>query len=438
MAAMPKPSDSKTGGKATVLLGSQWGDEGKGKLADVLSGQMDVCARCAGGNNAGHTIVADVNGVKTKFDFHLLPSGLVNPRCAGFIGSGVVVHVPSFFAELDNIEKKGLNCDGRLFISDRAHLVFDFHQVVDGLKEVELGGSSIGTTKKGIGPAYSSKASRSGLRVHHLYDPELFASKFRKLVEGRFKRYGHFEYDTEGEIARYRAFAERLRPHIVDGVTFIHTALAQNRKVLVEGANALFLDIDFGTYPFVTSSSTSIGGVLTGLGIPPTAIGNVIGVMKAYTTRVGMGPFPTELHEEIGHHLQEVGVEYGVTTGRRRRCGWLDLVMMRYSCLINGYTSLNLTKLDVLDQLKELKIAVGYVVDGKELPSFPADLEVLAKVEVQYKTLPGWQQDISKAKTWEELPENCRNYVEFIEQFLGVKIEWIGVGPARESMIHRA
>ncbi|SNX85140.1 probable ADE12 - adenylosuccinate synthetase [Melanopsichium pennsylvanicum] len=438
MAAMPKPSDSKTGGKATVLLGSQWGDEGKGKLADVLSGQMDVCARCAGGNNAGHTIVADVNGVKTKFDFHLLPSGLVNPRCAGFIGSGVVIHIPSFFAELDTIEKKGLNCDGRLFVSDRAHLVFDFHQVVDGLKEVELGGSSIGTTKKGIGPAYSSKASRSGLRVHHLYDPELFASKFRKLVEGRFKRYGHFEYDTEGEIARYRAFAERLRPHIVDGVTFIHTALAQNRKVLVEGANALFLDIDFGTYPFVTSSSTSIGGVLTGLGIPPTAIGNVLGVMKAYTTRVGMGPFPTELHEEIGHHLQEVGAEYGTTTGRRRRCGWLDLVMMRYSCLINGYTSLNLTKLDVLDQLKELKIAVGYVVDGKELPSFPADLEVLAKVEVQYKTLPGWQQDISKATTYEELPENCRHYIEFIEQFLGVKIEWIGVGPARESMIHRA
>ncbi|PWZ03617.1 putative ADE12-adenylosuccinate synthetase [Testicularia cyperi] len=438
MAAMPKPSDSKTGAKATVLLGSQWGDEGKGKLADVLSGDMDVCARCAGGNNAGHTIVADVNGVKTKFDFHLLPSGLVNPRCAGFIGSGVVVHVPSFFAELDVITKKGLNCDGRLFISDRAHLVFDFHQVVDGLKEVELGGSSIGTTKKGIGPAYSSKASRSGLRVHHLYDTELFASKFRKLVEGRFKRYGHFEYDTEGEIARYRAFAERLRPHIVDGVTFIHTALAQNRKVLVEGANALFLDIDFGTYPFVTSSSTSIGGVCTGLGIPPASIGDTIGVMKAYTTRVGMGPFPTELHEEIGHHLQEVGAEYGTTTGRRRRCGWLDLVMMRYSCLINGYTSLNLTKLDVLDQLEELKIAIGYTVDGKELTSFPADLEVLAKVEVQYKTVPGWKADITGVRTYEELPQNCRNYVEFIEQFLGVKIEWIGVGPARDAMIHRA
>ena len=287
----------------------------------------------------------------------------------------------------------GLNCDGRLFISDRAHLVFDFHQVVDGLKEVELGGSSIGTTKKGIGPAYSSKASRSGLRVHHLYDDELFATKFRKLVEGRFKRYGHFEYDTEGEIARYKvrlsgagsmsscvlidcnsypqAFAERLRPHIVDGVTFIHTALASNRKVLVEGANALMLDLDFGTYPFVTSSSTSIGGVCTGLGIPPTAIGEVIGVAKAYTTRVGGGPFPTELTEEIGKHMQEVGAEYGVTTGRRRRCGWLDLVVLRYSCLINGYTTLNLTKLDVLDQLDELKIATSYHNDGKELTSFP-------------------------------------------------------------------
>lgn len=204
MAAMPKPATG--GSKATVLLGSQWGDEGKGKLADILSAEMDVCARCAGGNNAGHTIVVNMGPekIKTKFDFHLLPSGLVNPRCAGFIGSGVVVHVPSFFAELDTLQKKGLNCDGRLFISDRAHLVFDFHQVVDGLKEVELGGSSIGTTKKGIGPAYSSKASRSGLRVHHLYDSELFAAKFRKLVEGRFKRYGHFEYDTEGEIARYK------------------------------------------------------------------------------------------------------------------------------------------------------------------------------------------------------------------------------------------
>lgn len=437
MAAMPKPT--LKGAQVSVLLGSQWGDEGKGKLADVLSMEMDVCARCAGGNNAGHTIVVPMGPekVKTTFDFHLLPSGLINPRCAGFIGSGVVVHVPSFFAELDALEKKGLNCDGRLFISDRAHLVFDFHQVVDGLKEVELGGSSIGTTKKGIGPAYSSKASRSGLRVHHLYDYDLFAAKFRKLVEGRFKRYGHFEYDTEGEIARYRAFAERLRPHIVDGVTFIHTALANNRKVLVEGANALMLDLDFGTYPFVTSSSTSVGGVCTGLGIPPQAIGEVYGVAKAYTTRVGAGPFPTELLDDTGKHLQEVGAEWGVTTGRRRRCGWLDLVVLRYSCLINGYTALNLTKLDVLDQLPEVKVAVGYSSNGKELTSFPADLEILANVQVKYETLPGWQTDISKITSFNDLPINCQRYVEYIENFLNVHIKWIGVGPGRESMIVR-
>lgn len=438
MACMPKP-DQYSRGRVTVVLGSQWGDEGKGKLTDMLSGEMDICARCAGGNNAGHTIVANVgpDNVKTKFDFHLLPSGLVNPKCIGFIGSGVVMHIPSFFSELDTTEKKGLKCDNRLFVSDRTHLVFDFHQVVDGLKEVELGGSSIGTTKKGIGPAYSSKASRSGLRVHHLYDFDTFAAKFRKLVEGRFKRYGNFEYDTEGEIARYRAFAERLRPFVVDGVTFIHSMLSSNRRVLVEGANALMLDLDYGTYPFVTSSSTGIGGVCTGLGIPPQSIGSVIGVMKAYTSRVGAGPFPTELSDEIMTHLQEVGAEYGTTTGRRRRCGWLDLVMMRYSTLINGYTSLNLTKLDVLDNLPEIKVATSYVLGEKELSSFPADLNILAKVDVKYKTFPGWKGPISNCKSYEELPQTCREYIEYIENFLGVRIEWIGVGPGREAMLHR-
>jgi len=394
-----------------------------------------VCARFAGGNNAGHTIVVG----KTKFDFHLLPSGLVNPDCVNFIGNGVVVHVPSFFDELDALEKKGLNADNRLFLSDRAHLVFDFHQIVDGLKEVELGGKSIGTTKKGIGPAYSSKASRSGLRVHHLiYDFDNFAIKFRKLVEGRFKRYGHFEYDTEGEIQRYKALSERLRPYVVDGVTFIHNALLNNKRVLVEGANALMLDLDFGTYPFVTSSNTSIGGVCTGLGIPPRYIGDVVGVVKAYTTRVGAGPFVTELLDATGNHLQEVGVEYGVTTGRRRRCGWLDLVVVRYSHLINGYTSFNLTKLDVLDQLPELKICTGYELDGKLLATFPADLEILSgRVKPVYETLPGWETSISACKTYDELPANAKAYIEFIEKNTGVAVEWIGVGPGRESMIHK-
>ncbi|KII88327.1 hypothetical protein PLICRDRAFT_175926 [Plicaturopsis crispa FD-325 SS-3] len=421
----------------TVVLGSQWGDEGKGKLVDILSAEFDVCARCAGGNNAGHTIVVPIGPekIRTTFAFHLLPSGLVNPKCTGLIGSGVVVHVPSFFEELGALESQGLDCTNRLFISDRAQLVFDFHQIVDGLKEVELGGSSIGTTKKGIGPAYSGKASRSGLRVHHLFDHETFAVKFRKIVEGRFKRYGHFEYDTEGEIERYKVLAERLRPYVIDSVVYIHQALASGKKVLVEGANALMLDLDFGTYPFVTSSSTTIGGVCTGLGIPPKAIGKTIGVMKAYTTRVGGGPFPTEQLNDVGVHLQEVGREYGVTTGRRRRCGWLDLVVMKHSTLINGYDCLNLTKLDILDDLAEIKVAVKYLVDGKELDGFPADLDVLAKVEVVYVTLPGWQTPITGVTTFDALPENCKKYIAFSESFLGIPIEWIGVGPGRESML---
>ncbi|KAG2019776.1 adenylosuccinate synthase, variant 3 [Coprinopsis cinerea AmutBmut pab1-1] len=361
--------------------------------------------------------------------------GLVNPKCTGLLGNGVVIHLPSFFAELDALESQGLDCTNRLFISDRAQLVFDFHQIVDGLKEVELGGSSIGTTKKGIGPAYSGKASRSGLRVHHLFEPETFAAKFRKVVEGRFKRYGHFEYDTEGEIERYRKLAERLRPYVVDSVAFIHKALASGKRVLVEGANALMLDIDFGTYPFVTSSSTSIGGVCTGLGIPPKMVGKTIGVVKAYTTRVGAGPFPTEQLNDVGVHLQEVGHEYGTTTGRRRRCGWLDLAVMKHSCLINGYDAFNLTKLDVLDGLDEIKVGVSYSLDGKELSSFPADLELLSRVEVNYVTLPGWKTPITEIRNYDDLPANCKKYINFIEEQLKVPIEWIGVGPGRDAMI---
>ncbi|KAF9460680.1 Adenylosuccinate synthetase [Collybia nuda] len=423
----------------TVVLGAQWGDEGKGKLVDILAADMDVCARCAGGNNAGHTIVVPVGPerIKKTFAFHLLPSGLVNPKCTGLIGSGVVVHVPSFFAELDALESQGLDCSNRLFISDRAHLVFDFHQIVDGLKEVELGGSSIGTTKKGIGPTYACKASRSGMRIHHLFD-DTFAEKFRKLLEGRFKRFGPFEYDVEGEIVRYKALAERLQPYVIDGLTYMHTAIASGKKVLVEGANALMLDLDFGTYPFVTSSSTSIGGVCTGLGIPPKMVGKTIGVVKAYTTRVGGGPFPSEQLNDIGVHLQEVGREYGTTTGRRRRCGWLDLVVLKHSCLINGYDSLNITKLDILDDLPEIKVGVKYLVDGKELSGFPADLDVLAKVEVEYVTLPGWKTPITEITEYDALPENCKKYLAFIEEVSGVPIEWIGVGPGRESMLSKS
>ncbi|KAG8204725.1 ADE12, partial [Candida africana] len=423
-----------------VVLGSQWGDEGKGKLVDLLCDDIDVCARCQGGNNAGHTIVVG----KVKYDFHMLPSGLVNPKCQNLVGSGVVIHVPSFFAELENLEAKGLDCRDRLFVSSRAHLVFDFHQRTDKLKEAELSTNkkSIGTTGKGIGPTYSTKASRSGIRVHHLVNPdpeawEEFKTRYLRLVESRQKRYGEFEYDPKEELARFEKYRETLRPFVVDSVNFMHEAIAANKKILVEGANALMLDIDFGTYPYVTSSSTGIGGVLTGLGIPPRTIRNVYGVVKAYTTRVGEGPFPTEQLNKVGETLQDVGAEYGVTTGRKRRCGWLDLVVLKYSNLINGYTSLNITKLDVLDKFKEIEVGVAYKLNGKELPSFPEDLIDLAKVEVVYKKFPGWEQDITGIKKYEDLPENAKNYLKFIEDYLQVPIQWVGTGPARDSMLEK-
>lgn len=421
-----------------VVLGSQWGDEGKGKLVDVLCDDIDVCARCQGGNNAGHTIVVG----DTKYDFHMLPSGLVNPKCLNLVGSGVVIHVPSLFEELENLEKKGLHCRDRLFISSRAHLVFDFHQRTDKLKEAELSENkkSIGTTGKGIGPTYSTKASRSGIRVHHLVseEPESweeFKTRYHRLVDSRFKRYGDFDYDTEKELAKYEKYRELLRPHVVDSIDFMHKAIAENKKVLVEGANALMLDIDFGTYPYVTSSSTGIGGVCTGLGIPPKAVNNIYGVVKAYTSRVGEGPFPTEQLNEVGAALQDIGAEYGVTTGRKRRCGWLDLVVLKYSTLINGYTSLNITKLDVLDTFKEIKVGVSYSYNGKKLASFPEDLHKLAKVEVDYVTLPGWEQDITKIRQYDDLPENAKKYLKFIEDYLNVPIQWVGTGPSRDSML---
>lgn len=328
----------------------------------------------------------------------------------------------------------GISCAGRLFLSDRSHLVLDVHQLADGLKEAELGGSSIGTTKKGIGPVYSSKASRSGVRVHHLVQdfPE-FERRVRSIVENKRKRFGNFEYDVDAEIERYKVYAERVRPFVIDSVSYLHKAYAEGKRILVEGANAIMLDLDFGTYPFVTSSNTGVGGVCTGLGIPPRRIGKTYGVVKAYTTRVGAGPFPTEQLNEIGEHLQTVGAEFGVTTGRKRRCGWLDIPVLKWSHMINDYTSINLTKLDVLDQLEEIKIGVAYKIDGKELEAFPADLGVLGKVEVEYETMPGWKSDISKVRSYEDLPVNARKYVERIEELLGVKSGWICAGRAQRS-----
>ncbi|KAI9740317.1 MAG: hypothetical protein M1834_004896 [Cirrosporium novae-zelandiae] len=419
----------------TIVLGAQFGDEGKGKLVDLLSKSFNITARAAGGHNAGHTIVA--NGA--KFDFHILPSGLVCPYTKNLIGSACVVSVPQFFHELDSLHKHGLDTQGRIFISDRAHALFKLHQLVDGLEETELGKGFIGTTRKGIGPCYQSKHGRSGLRIGDILDKTTMDRKLRIMAQGFKKRFGDIlQYDVEEEIKQYDEYRERIRPYIVDQVPLIQNAEENNEGILVEGANALLLDIDWGTYPMVTSSSTGIAGVFAGIGISPFKLKEIIGVTKAYQTRVGSGPFPTEQLNDIGDRLQRVGNEFGVTTGRKRRCGWLDLVVMRHSNAINHYTALNLTKLDILDDFEELKIATHYTIDGKVLPSFPANLDTLARVEVVYETLPGWKSPTTGVKTFEQLPENARKYVEFVEKFIGVKVQYIGTGPDRESMIDRS
>ncbi|KAF7118737.1 hypothetical protein CNMCM5793_008361 [Aspergillus hiratsukae] len=420
----------------SIVLGAQWGDEGKGKITDMLSQQATLCCRAAGGHNAGHTIVHD----NITYDFHILPSGLVSPACVNLIGAGTVVHVPSFFKELASLEEKGLKDAGkRIFISDRAHVCFDLHSVVDGLEEAKLGGRKVGTTGKGIGPCYSDKAARRGVRIGEILDEAVFERKLRNLHAGYTARFGELEYDVEEEIGRFKDYRKRLAPYIVDQLAFFKQ-YKDSPNTLVEGANALMLDLDHGTYPFVTSSSTGLGGAVQALSLNPASITSVIGVVKAYTTRVGSGPFPSEQLNEYGDKLQSVGREFGVTTGRRRRCGWFDLVLCRYSQAINHYTALNLTKLDILDDFDEIKVGVAYVLpDGTRLTdTYPADAEVLEKAKVEYVTLPGWKSNTMGIKKYEELPANARAYIEYIERELGgVPVKWIGTGPARDHMICR-
>jgi len=363
-------------GKVVVVLGSQWGDEGKGKLIDLLTQQFDVVARCAGGSNAGHTVVVD----EKKFKFHLLPSGLLNETSVAAIGNGVVVHVSGLLQEIADVKEQGVETESRIRISDRAHLLFDYHKVVDGLREVERGGLKIGTTRQGIGPCYSSKANRTNLRIGDLRDFKNFPDAFKHSLAAEFKRFSPFEYDYRAEIARHYEYAKRLEPNITETVSFVQASADAGHKVLVEGANAALLDIDFGTYPFVTSSNCTIGGISTGLGIPPSRIDKVIGVVKAYTTRVGEGPFPTELHDENGKNLQDYGHEYGATTGRPRRCGWLDTFILRFTHSINGYSSVCLTKLDVLSVFDTLKIGFAYKYRGKRLTYYPGSLKTLTEV----------------------------------------------------------
>ncbi|PGH09189.1 adenylosuccinate synthetase [Helicocarpus griseus UAMH5409] len=418
----------------TIVLGAQFGDEGKGKITDLLSQSATLCCRSAGGHNAGHTIVHD----NITYDFHILPSGLISPTCINLIGTGTVVHLPSFFKELDALQAKGLKgADQRIFISDRAHVCFDLHSVVDGLEEAILAGKKVGTTGKGIGPCYSDKAARRGVRIGEVLEEGVVESKLRALEAGYRRRFGELQYDLEEEVKRFNEYRTKLQPFVVDQMAFMQKHKS-SPCTLVEGANALMLDIDHGTYPYVTSSCTGLGGAIQGLTLNPTSITSVVGVVKAYSTRVGSGPFPTEQLNAAGEKLQTTGREFGVTTGRRRRCGWLDMVMCRYSNAINHYTAINLTKLDILDDFDEVKVAVAYKLDGKRLESFPAQAEVLDRVEVEYVTFPGWKSNTMGATKWEDLPTNAQRYVQFIEREMGgVPVKWIGTGPARSHMIER-
>mmetsp|Transcript_7846 Transcript_7846/g.11208 ORF Transcript_7846/g.11208 Transcript_7846/m.11208 type:complete len:530 (+) Transcript_7846:106-1695(+) len=420
-----------------VVLGGQWGDEGKGKLVDILSQKYDVCARVAGGSNAGHTIVVDGK----KYKFHLLPSGILNKDATCIIGNGVVIHLPSFLNELDTLKSNGIDYEGRVLISDRAHLVFDFHQEVDGMNELKLGRNKIGTTKKGIGPAYASKISRNGVRIGDLQNFESFEKRFRNLAQQTMSAFPGLEIDIETQLEYYKTISERVNKMTIDTISYTNDSYYAGKRILVEGANATMLDIDFGTYPYVTSSNPSIGSVLTGLGVSPNKVKGVYGTVKAYCTRVGEGPFPTELDVEnpkcVGYHLGTVGAEYGTTTGRKRRCGWLDIPQMQYSVMINGFSAINLTKLDVLTGLDEVKIGKAYKHNGKYLDSMPACLKILSECEVEYETMPGWTEDISKCEKFEDLPMNAQRYVLRVQELLGVPIRWIGVGPNRLDQIDR-
>ena len=447
-------------GSVTLVLGSQWGDEGKGKLVDVLVPQFEVCARFNGGANAGHTLVVD--GI--KFAFHLLPCGAMHRSCRNVIGNGVVLHAPTLLNEIDslsaqisdlnplrtaecdckgcgkNCQCKDCHCDSTirssglpsLLISDRCHLLFDLHMEIDGALEAQRS-KAIGTTRRGIGPCYATKALRIGLRAGDLLFPNVFAEKFRVLARHAAEKYA-VKVDVEAELGQYKRTADILGPSIMDTGSFLRSKLSSGCSVLAEGANAGMLDIDHGTYPFVTSSSTVAGGACTGLGIPPNKIRHCIGVVKAYTTRVGEGPFATELEDEIGKHFRDQGKEFGTTTGRPRRCGWLDLQVVRYTHGLNGYTSLNLTKLDVLTGVDEIKVCTGYMVDGRILGAqeFPGDS---SEIQPVYVTMKGWKKELGT--TWEGLPEEARKYVELIETQVGVRVEWIGTGPGREHLVVR-
>jgi len=419
----------------TVVNGAQWGDEGKGKIVDHLAERATMVVRYQGGNNAGHTVIIG----DTVLKLHQVPSGVTRPEVAAVMGHGMVVNPPALVEELDTLESQGMDTSN-LFISCNAHVVMPYHLLLDGLEEERRGAKSLGTTKKGIGPAYKDKYARSNLRMQDLRTVERFRNRVSQVIDRVNAEltlvFGHDPLTVDEIVDAYAPAIYRLSPHITDTTLLIQQALDRGEKVLMEGAQATMLDIDYGTYPFVTSSNPSAGGACVGAGVNPRQIKEIVGVVKAYTSRVGAGPFPTELFDEIGDWIVETGHEYGTTTGRRRRCGWIDTVCLRYAARINGYTGLAITRLDILTGLDEINICVGYrLPDGSETTDYPLDTELLAQVEPIYETMPGWTGDLSAVRSFEELPENAAAYCRRLVDLLGVPADLISVGAERSDLI---
>jgi adenylosuccinate synthase len=420
--------------KSIVVVGAQWGDEGKGKVVDFMAASFDYIARCAGGHNAGHTVIFDGH----HFVLQLIPCGILRPGRRAVIGTGVVVDPAALVAELDNLKRAGIEVDGRLYLSDRAHLILPYHRQMEKAAEAARGASKIGTTARGIGPAYEDKMSRRGLRVCDLMDTARFREKLAQVIQEKDAvcraTYGT-ALETEGLAEEYLAFAERLRPFVTDTTSLLYKVQKEGHAVLFEGAQGTMLDIDYGTYPYVTSSNAIAGGACTGLGVAPTSINGVVGVSKAYTTRVGSGPFPTEMPDLESKELRDRGKEYGAVTGRPRRCGWLDLVVLRYAIMLNGISSLVVTKMDVFDTQREIKVCVGYCYKGKPMREMPAVAEDFAHITPDYRTLPGWQSSTEGLRDADKLPQGAVDYLKFISDQLEVEIGMISTGPERGATI---
>jgi len=418
-----------------VVIGSQWGDEGKAKIVDFLTLDADIIVRFQGGANAGHTVKVD----DKQFIFHLIPSGIMHPDKVCIVGNGVVFDPKQAILEIKDLRTQGIEVSNRVFIAENAHVVLPWHIACDKLKEKKAGKDAIGTTGRGIGPCYSDKINRHGVRVGDLLDERELKPRIEAIASFRNEEFKKmFEADSidpEPVIKEYLEYGRQLKPYICDTVAYLHESLKANKRIIFEGAQGTILDVDHGTYPFVTSSNTVAGSASCGSGVGPTAIDQVIGVVKAYTTRVGNGPFPTELSDETGETFRRIGGEYGATTGRPRRCGWFDAAVVRKAAAVNGLTHLAITKLDVLDTFKEIKICTGYICEGKHLSHFPNRLSMVSLCEPAYEVMPGWETSTAKCRSWDDLPPNAQKYLTKISELVGVKIGMISIGAKRDESI---